>query len=155
MAAKPLNVALSGMPQMSAAFAGWTIPISLLLIRQEISAGFLVNYEETVTVRGTWQPLDPEEIELKPEGQRSWEWVDLHVEGSTVLFKTNDRVLKDGVRYKVMSSKDYTLNNFSEYHLVRDFDDGVQPSPVPDGVITYLGEVVTYQGQPVTYMASA
>lgn len=155
MAAKPLNVALSGMPQMSAAFGGWTVPISLLLIRQEISAGFLVNYEETVSVKGVWQPLDPEEIELKPEGQRSWEWVDLHVQGSTVKFKTNDRVLKDGVRYKVMSSKDYTLNNFSEYHLVRDFDDGLQPSPVPDGVITYLGDIITYQGQPVTYMAAA
>lgn len=154
MPAKPLNQAFSGMPQMSAAFSGWKILVDLLVIRQEISAGFLINYEETINVRGTWQPFTDEQIELKPEGQRSWEWIDLHIEGATMIFATNDRVLKNGLRYKVMARKDYTLNNFSEYHLIRDYDDGLAPSPVPDAVVTYLGNVVTYLGEPVTYVGS-
>lgn len=150
MPAKPLNLALSGMPQMSAAFMGWKVNLALLRITQEISDGFLIDFQETVNVQGTWQPLDPEEIELKPEGQRSWEWIDLHIEGAKLLFDTNDRVLYNSIRYKVMARKDYTLNNFSEYHLVRDYDDGLNPSPVPENVVTYMGAIVTYQGQPVT-----
>lgn len=137
---------------MSAAFSGWKILVGLKKIRQEISAGFLIDFEETVNVNGTWQPLDPEQIKLKPEGQRSWEWIDLHIEGSTMLFATNDRVVKNGLRYKVMALRDYTLNNFSEYHLIRDYDDGLEPSPFPANVVTYLGEMVTYLGQPVTYI---
>lgn len=121
---KTLKNQLSGMPQMSAAFGGWKIKISLLKITQTVTSGLVTETSAKVDVQGTWQPLSPQAIQLKPDDQRSWEWIDLHVEGNAMVFKTNDRITRDGVRYKVMASLDYTLNNFSEYHLVRDFPAG-------------------------------
>jgi len=109
---------------MSAAFSGWGIPITFSIITQTIVNGFVQDTATPKTVLGTWQPLDPEQIKLKPEGQRSWEWMDFHVEGTTILFQTNDRLLKDGIKYKVMAVKDYRLNNYVEYHLIRDYQDG-------------------------------
>jgi len=155
MPAKTLNVALSGMPQMTVAFGGWEIPITLLRISQVISDGWVVNLETPVSFKGTWQPLSPEEINLKPDGQRSWEWIDLHVVGKSVLFKTNDRIIKDGLQYKVMALKDYTLNNFSEYHLIRDYEPVVSDIVNPDDLVTYNGEIVTYLGENVTYTEEA
>jgi hypothetical protein len=125
MPAKPLNVALSGMPQMSAAFAGWKVPLTLLKISQSVVDGLTVNTATTLKLVGTWQPLAPEEIKLKPDDQRSWEWIDLHIEGTTVYFVTNDRIVRNGLRYKVMGSKDYSLNNYTEYHLIRDYSDAL------------------------------
>lgn len=110
------------MPQMSAAFAGWKTSIDLKKITQSVGTdGFVEESETALTVQGTWQPLSPEEIMLKPDGQRSWEWIWFHVEGATLLFKTNDKIFKNGIKYKIMAVKDYTLNNFSEYHLVLDY----------------------------------
>ena len=106
---------------MNAAFNGWTTRITLIVIVQYIVDGFSTDTEIPKTVDAIWQPLDPETIALKPDGQRSWEWIDLHIRGNSVVFATNDRIIRDGVKYKVMAIKDYRLNNYTEYHLVRDY----------------------------------
>lgn len=123
MPAKPLNQ-ISGMPQMSAAFEGWMSKITFSKIVQSVVDGLVVNTPVPITIDGTWQPLDPEEIKLKPDGERSWEWIDLHVRGKNIIFATTDRVDYQGLLYKVMAVRDYTLNNYSEYHLIRDYQDG-------------------------------
>lgn len=114
---------LSDMPQMSAAFDGWKIKLSLEKITQSIVDGFVQEAKQTLNVYGTWQPLSPEEIALKPDGQRSWDWYMLHIEGGAVLFKTNDRVKYNGKTYKIMAVKDYTLNNYSEQHVIADYQE--------------------------------
>ena len=37
------------------------------------------------------------------------------------MFKKNDKVVFNNERYKVMSVKDYSLNGFVEYELVKDY----------------------------------
>jgi len=120
MPPKPLNQ-ISGMPQMSAAFAGWTTRLVLKTVTQTVVDGFVQDATTDLNVLGTWQPLSPDEIALKPDGQRSWAWYDLHIEGSVLLFATNDRVIYNDLKYKIMAVKDYTLNNYAEYHLVLDY----------------------------------
>ncbi|TDE17712.1 hypothetical protein [Dyadobacter psychrotolerans] len=115
---------LSGMPQMKAAFTGWTQKITFKLITQTVVDGFVVDSEKTVVFNGTIQPLSAEEVILKPEGQRFWEWLDVHVMGTTVPLRNNDRVSYNGTLYKVMASKDYSLNNYMEFHIVRDYEAG-------------------------------
>lgn len=119
--AKKLNQ-LSGMPQMHAAFAGWFMPISLKVITQTIVDGFNVDSEKTITFKGTIQPLSPKQIALKPEGQRAWKWLQIHCEGSQPILTTNDRIVYNGEKFKVMGDLDYRLNNFSEYHCVKDYE---------------------------------
>lgn len=118
--AKKINE-LSGMPQMSAAFSGWKNTITVQRITQTVVDGFTQDTASSVTFQGVIQPLDPEQIKLKPEGQRSWEWLDIHIEGSAVIFATNDRFLYNGRKFKIMHKKDYSLNNYVEYHAIEDF----------------------------------
>lgn len=137
---------------MNAAFSGWTIPIVLQKVGQVvIEDGLVYENLESITVTGTWQPFGAKQLMLKPEGQRAWEWVDFHVRGSSMLFKVNDKVIRSGLPYKVMALFDYTLNNYSEYHLIRDYDAIPQPDNIPANYVTYNGVVVTYLGVPVTF----
>lgn len=116
------------MPQMSAAFVGWKTILEMNEVTQSVVDGFVQETLKPLKIQACWQPLSAEEIELKPVGQRSWSWYWLHYEGPGLLFKTNDKVMYNGVKYKVMAVKDYTLNNFSEYHLVLDYQaEGVSP----------------------------
>jgi hypothetical protein len=64
-----------------------------------------------------------EQIALKPEGQRSWSWFMLHIEGINRVFQTNDRVVFRGDLYKAMAIKDYTLNNYTQVDLILDYQD--------------------------------
>lgn len=123
--ATPLNQ-VTGMPQMRAAFAGWTSPMVFNRIVQTVQAsGFVTSAESIVNVRGVWQPFSAEDIQLKPEGQRSWAWFMLHIEGNSSPFATNDRLEFNGVRYKVMLKKDYSLNNYTQYELIADYQDAI------------------------------
>lgn len=109
---------LSGMPQMSLAFRGWTIAISLIKITQTVdSDGFVQSTEETISFDGTVQPLSAEQIEQKPAGQRAYQWLQIHAITSVNNLQNNDQIMYDGKKYKVMGIKDYKLNNYIEYHV--------------------------------------
>lgn len=106
---------------MKAAFSGWQSDVSLVRITQTIVNGLVTDAEEAIKFKGVVQPLKPEAIALKPEGLRSWEWLQIHAFKDSPL-KTGEVILHDGRRFKVMEMKDYSLNNYIEYHVVEDYE---------------------------------
>lgn len=121
MTARPLNFG-SGMPNVSAALNGWQRAITLQK-RTQIVDGYggitftLVNF----TFMGTVQPLQAKQIELKPEGQRSWTWLQIHIQQPGFSLTTNDEILINGTIFKVMGQKDYTENGYIEYHCAYEY----------------------------------
>lgn len=116
------NMIKSGMPQMASTLSGWEVPITLIKITQNVIDGDLVTSEQTINFMGVWQPLRDEALELKPEGQRSWEWVWVHARATELNLETGDKITFKNRRYKVMQKKDYGLNSFVEYELCRDYE---------------------------------
>lgn len=114
----------SGMPQMGDTLTGWEVPLTLVRVVQSIVEGELSTTETVYNFLGVWQPLSAERLELKPEGQRSWEWIWIHTKSSSLNLETADKVIFNNRRYKVMAKKDYGLNSFVEYELVRDYEEG-------------------------------
>lgn len=110
----------SGMPQMRAAFGGWMRRITLVKRVQSVVDGLVVTQDVPFAFRGVIQPLNPKAIALKPEGQRAWEWLQIHCVGKGIL-TTNDRIVYLGKEFKVMAQNDYSLNGYIEYHLVFDY----------------------------------
>lgn len=113
----------SGMPNMAETLTGWEVPLTLVKITQSIVEGDSVKTETKINFMGVWQPLRDEQLQFKPEGQRSWEWVWIHAKSGTLNLNTQDKVIFNSKRYKVMSIKDYSLNGFIEYELVRDYEE--------------------------------
>lgn len=113
---------LTNMPNMSTTLNGWEAPLSLIRITQTVDNGDVETVEEHINFQGVWQPLKDEQLQFKPEGQRSWEWFWIHAKAGTLNLNTADKIIFNGDRYKVMDKKDYTLNGFVEYHVIRDYE---------------------------------
>ena len=111
----------SGMPNMANTLNGWEVPLTLIKIVQNTTEGDLITEEQTINFMGVWQPLRDEQLQFKPEGQRSWEWIWIHAKSGSLNLKTADKVIFNAKRYKVMNVKDYSLNGFIEYELVKDY----------------------------------
>lgn len=116
------NSLRSGMPNMANTLNGWEVPLSLIKVIQSESEGDLVTTEKQINFMGVWQPLRNEQLELKPEGQRSWEWCWIHAKAGELNLETADKVIFNGKRFKVVTKKDYSLNGFVEYEICRDYE---------------------------------
>lgn len=121
MAAKPLNE-MSGMPQVGGALSGWQMPIMLAKITEAVVEGFTQLSETVVKFKGVIQPLSPKQIELKPEGQRAFEWLQIHCNLGQLQLSTGDRIRYNGKLYKLMADNDWNLNGYLEYHVIRDYE---------------------------------
>lgn len=112
----------SNMPQMAETLTSWLLPLTLIRVTQSIIDGFAQFKEEEIKFQGVWQPLKDEQLQFLPENQRSWEWIWIHAKASDLNLETADKVIFNNKRYKVMAVKDYSLNSFIEYQLVRDYE---------------------------------
>ena len=116
---KTLN--FSGMPQMNTTLFGWEQTLELVKVVQSVIEGDLSTQNINVQFKGVVQPLRDEQLSLLPEGQRSWEWIWIHAVAGSLNLETADKVIFQNKTYKVTSKKDYSLNGYVEYQLVRDY----------------------------------
>lgn len=120
--AKKLNQITSGMPQVDEALNGWTSLLSFIKVSQVNVRGEITQTSEILSFNGTVQPLMPEQLETKPEGQRSFEWLQIHA-FTEIDLKVNDRIDWESKTYKVMFKNNYKLNGYFEYHVIEDYQD--------------------------------
>jgi hypothetical protein len=109
------------LPSMSATLEGWFQKLIIGLITK---ATVNNRTEETITeieTNGVIQPLALEQLEIKPEGQRSWKWYMLHCQPSLSL-ATDDTAIIKGGRYRVMSRFGYDDYGYIQYELVKDYE---------------------------------
>ena len=89
------------------------------IIRKTVS-GFLVSEEEDAKggkwVEAVLQPLDPQQLLVKPEGQRQWHWWRMWCTERLDL----DWIVMDvnGIKHRIMSRADWSHNGYYEYELV-------------------------------------
>lgn len=109
------------LPQVKVALFGWQQALTYQIITETIVDHEVSKVETAVTFRGVIQPLSPQKIALKPEGDRAWIWYQIHAEIGTIL-KPGDRI-RDiaGIEYKVMAKNDYEKYGYIEYHIIEDY----------------------------------
>lgn len=119
------------MPKITSAFNGWQDRIVLLRHSETVDAnGFVDDTAQPLSFYGTIQPLKPREIELKPEGQRSFTWLQIHCQTNATTLIPGDSIKWKGQLYKVMARIDYSLNGYVEYHIIKNYQ-GISCSPLP------------------------
>lgn len=108
------------MPRVNVALGNWLTPLNFTLITETISDHEMVPVKSTITFKGVIQPLSPRQVALKPEGFRSWIWVQIHAEPGTTL-KPYDTIADLNHSYRIMAMLDYTASGFIEYHAIQDY----------------------------------
>jgi len=109
-------------PQICAAFQNWQSDITLVVVKQQIVDGLVKDIERQMTFKGVIQPLGAQKLMLKPEGERAWKWLQIHCFSGKLNLDPNDRILYRDEYFKIMADNDYSLNNYVEYHLVKDYE---------------------------------
>lgn len=111
----------SGMPDVSDAFADWKIPLTFVKITQENDRGDISEKRTNIKFDGSVQPLGSEELQKKPEGLRSYEWLQIHAfTNRNIDLVNNDRIEYNDKPYKVLQRKDHRLNGYIEYHIIEE-----------------------------------
>ena len=110
-----------GFPQVDEVLTGWETSITLVKITQSINEGDKVTTETNITFQGVIQPLRTEQLMSKPENMRSWEWLWIHAKSGGLNLHTGDKIRFNNKLYKVMGVKDYSLNGYVEYEIVKDY----------------------------------
>lgn len=122
----PLNQKTGTLPDVSGALMDWFQPMVFARVVKE--AGFeVVETMVPVHFRGVIQPLSGRSLLMKPEGQRKWNWLQVHAEPSLTL-TIDEIILYNEVQYRVMKQKDFTLYGYVYYELCEDFT-GAGPTP--------------------------
>lgn len=125
---RPLNANSGTLPDVSGAMLDYFQPMTFGVVSKSIVNFQVVEEMVEVTFQGVWQPFTERQLQMKPEGQRDLSWYWLHAEPGLILVP-DQVVIYLGKQYRVMTSKDYRLYGYVEYHLVDDYT-GSGPTPV-------------------------
>lgn len=117
-----INQIANGMPQVDDVLEGWMVSFIANFMQQVRIDGEFIERSTFVKMEGVLQPLKTEDINLKPEGQRNWKWYQLHVPIKYRQIPVGKVVVIGDTDYKIMASKDYTLNSYVEYHIIKDYE---------------------------------
>jgi hypothetical protein len=115
-----LNQNNGTVPQVYDAMVNWFQPLTMTSLVKTIVNFQVVEMPTVYNFQGVWQPLSARQLMMKPEGQRSWRWFQLHCQPS-VAFNVDDVVNYLGIQYRVKAIFDYTQYGYVLYHLVEDF----------------------------------
>lgn len=120
-----LNQNPGSLPDVSGALLEWFQPLIFTKITKETVNFQLRETQTEVNTFGVIQPLSGRNLQMKPEGQRKWDWQQLHAAIGTPLAVDDIVVsvnLKDGnTPYRIMSKKDYSAYGYIVYELQEDY----------------------------------
>lgn len=127
-----INMQQGTVPNMGDSLRDWFQPTTFGLITKS-TVGFQLNEEvEQITFWGIVQPLNGRNLTMMPEGQRKWNWLSVHAQaspnGAILDLDIDDVVEYNGIQYRVMASKDYSLYSYFYYELCENYTGNV-PTP--------------------------
>ena len=107
-------------PDVSGAIRDWFQPMVFEIVCKTVVAFSAGEVQTPICFRGMMQPFTERQLQLKPEGQRAWDWFWVHTDAVLPL-KVDDVVVYLGKHYRCMTVKDYLLNGYMEYQLREDW----------------------------------
>lgn len=111
----------SNLPNMSDVIIPWFLDISFEYVeRVQQGADWIETDPVTINTQGVVQPPTPKDLKILPEGSWAWEWLTIHCLPD-VNIETNQYVIYDSKKYKVMSKKDWSKYGFVKYTLLEAF----------------------------------
>ena len=116
---------VSAVPDVGMQMRAFFQKITLYKITKQLIDYEIVETRLPFTTWGVVQPLSGQQLEMKPEGQRSWDWHSLHCENGLIL--TTDEVVEyRKVKYRIIQQRDYVGYGFSYYEMVNDYGRNAQ-----------------------------
>lgn len=108
----------SNLPNMSNTIKGWFLNISFEYVeRYQEGADWVEGTPQIINTKGVVRPPSDENLKIYPEGAWSWQWLQIHCLPNADM-ATNNYVIYDDVKYKIMQKKDYRKYGYIRYTLL-------------------------------------
>lgn len=111
---------LNALPDVSPSIDLLLQPMKVGLVQKAQVHGLTqetIMWKRTKVVR---QAFSAEQLMIRPEGERSWKWYEIHATVDLIL-NTDDIILIHGQRLRIMEKRDYTEYGFVIYAAVEDY----------------------------------
>jgi hypothetical protein len=108
------------LPKMTTTLGSWSQNFSFDCITKSLENFQVVERKRTIDFRGVIAPLSPRQLEIKPEGQRAWRWLEVHAPACLSL-KPDDEVVFKCHRYRVMAVHDWSDYGYYRYEIAEAF----------------------------------
>jgi hypothetical protein len=105
---------------MTAAFGAWSQNFTFECITKQLENFQTVERKRAINFRGVIAPLKVRQLEIKPEGQRAWRWLEVHAKTCLAL-KIDDEIIYKCVRYRVMAVHDWSDYGYFRYEIAEGF----------------------------------
>jgi hypothetical protein len=105
---------------MASALGAWQQRFEFEIVRKTLIDFEVVERKHRVDFRGVMAPLSARQLEIKPEGQRSWRWFELHCK-TQIELHIDDIVFWRCKKYRVMAIHDWSDYGYYRYELAEGF----------------------------------
>lgn len=103
-------------PNVMSVFSGWTSPVNMKIINK-IASDFEMEEQVAAIVMfdAVLQPMPPQKVDRKPEGERIWKWW----EAWSVTRIQPDTTVQDpeGKQYRIQSVQDWSNGGYFHYEM--------------------------------------
>ena len=119
-------------PNVADVVQGWLSTLTASKISKSIEDGDVIETYTIIRFSGMIQPLSGIELEIKPEGERHWEWTKIYTDYAN--FEVDDCITIQGFNYRIRHKMPYEKYGygFYKYECVKDYEDIPEPEPEPE-----------------------
>lgn len=121
-----LNQLSGTLPDVSGAMLDYFQEMVFTTVVKSIVNFQVVEVGTSITFQGLWQPFQSKDLQIKPEGQRTWQYSRVYAQINLAL-PPDSVITYLGTQYRVISTSDFSQHGFYEYFLVQDYS-GLGPS---------------------------
>lgn len=113
-----------GLPNVNDVVNSWARQITAYKIKKSIVDFEAVETKTRINFKGVPpQPMTPQNLQLKPEGQRDWRYYTIY---SDYNFNIDDIIEIDNIRYRITQKRDYrAVYGYKEYECLEDYKEEV------------------------------
>lgn len=109
-------------PYLAGALKGWTSKISVITIIQTVVDFVTVEIPTTQILDINIQSIPQRQVDRKPEGERSWNWVSVIVKNGPYL-KTDDKIVISPFKYRITKGSNWSSSGFTKYEAIQDYEE--------------------------------
>lgn len=110
------------LPNVSGAVMAYMQELTFDLVKKRLVDGILQETRTTIETLGVRQVVDPQKLNIKEEGQRSWRYEDLHIPADEDIdINIDDIVIFKNNQYRVIEKYDYSEYGYIEYMIAQTF----------------------------------